>query len=315
MKTKDITQLVSLRTLQKIQDFYTTALGFSLSIRNSEGEQIIKPTFNSKLWDFVTKHPEMEKKLSQNLLDAYEKCERTGQVIIFERCPDTLAFVAPINFNGHIIAFFVGGMVRQGNPNLDTALLQAENMNVSIDEYLDAYLNLPLITYKKLEAAGNLIKVIGSTISNLEFVGSEFKLKNIEVKKKNKQLSYELNKTTYSYKSIFDNVFDGIYVSNLDGRFIDMNIAGARLLGYKDPKDLIGKETKSVYVYPEDRERYIKQVKSKGYIKNWIAHIKTPAGEEKFLETNATAIKDKNGKIDLIQGIFRDINHRQHRNI
>ncbi len=321
MKIKEITELVSLRTLQKIQEHYSIALGLPLTIRNKGGELLIKPYHHSKLWQLIQKTPSMAMRLLQSNLEGFKKCERTGQVIILERIPDTHAFFAPIIMHGQALAFFIGGMVRFGNPNIENASTVANELGVDLDTYLDAYLSLPLLTQERMEAAGNLIKVIGQTISTLELVGNDLQLKKENYEKANKELSKNLAETSTQldisknrYQLIFESVDDGIYVSK-NGKFVDINQAGAKLLGFDTPSEVIGIDTASVYVYPEDRDRYDSIIKRKGFIKNWIAHIKTPSGDEKFLETNAIAVKDKKGEISHFQGIFRDINHRQQRTI
>jgi ligand-binding sensor protein len=168
VKLKEIKNLLSLQVLQKIQDSYSLALGIPISIRNSEGKSITKLSNTSKLWNFIHANPAAEIKLTSILKDAIEKCNRTSQTVIFERHPDTQAFLAPITSNGKVIAYFVGGLVRFGNPDLNIAEQQAKILHIDLDTYLDAYLRLPLFTKERLEASANLIKIISSTISSFE---------------------------------------------------------------------------------------------------------------------------------------------------
>lgn len=323
MKLKEIKKILSLQTLQKIQDNYSTALGIPISIRNSEGELLTKLSNASKLWNLIHSNLNAETKLINILKAAIDKCNRTGQIIIFERHPDTQAFLAPIHLGGRIVAFFVGGLVRFGNPNMQIAAEQAQILGVELDTYLDAYLNLPFYTTERLEASANLIKIIGNTISTFEFEGSEIKVKQQEMQQKNQQLiknlekaSEQLDSSQHRYKQLFDTINDGIYLADFDeGGIIDINQAGTRMLGYRKPQELFGKKISEMYVFPNDRNKYLEILKEKGTIKNWIAHLQTPAGEEKYFETSATLISDNHTGKTLIQGIFRDINHREHQSI
>jgi PAS domain S-box-containing protein len=316
LKLKEIQKILSLQTLQRIQDNYSTALGIPISIRNTtEGELITKLSNVSKLWSLIQRTPEVETKLMNILKDAMDKCYRTGQVIIFERHPDTQAFLAPIHLGGRIVAFFVGGLVRFGNPDMQIAAEQAQKLGVDLDTYLDAYLSLPFLNKERFEASATLIKLIGNTISTFETEGSEIKVKQQEMQQKNLQLAKNLEKTSKQldssldrYKQLFDTINDGIYLANFNEEtFIDINQAGTAMLGYKNPQELLGKKVGELYVNPQERFKYIEILKEKGTIKNWIAQIQTPFGEKKYLETSATLITDKHtGKI-LMQGIFRDI--------
>lgn len=172
MNIKELKNILSLQTLQKIQDNYSTALGIPVSVRNSHGEALTKPSNPSKLWNYIHKNSAAEDNLIKILQEAIEKCNRTSQIVIFERHPDTHAFLAPMMANGKPIAYFVGGLVRFGNPNMNIAEAQAKLLHLDIDTYLDAYLHLPLFTKTRLEAAANLIKTIGSTITSCEEIKS-----------------------------------------------------------------------------------------------------------------------------------------------
>jgi PAS domain S-box-containing protein len=315
--------MVFLQTLQKIQDNYTVALGIPIYIKNLEGSTLTLPNKPGKLWDLIHRNPQAENEFLTQVKEAIDKCNRTGQIVLFERHPDTESFLAPIYASGKIIAYFIGGLVRYGNPNLKNAELQAKLLNVSTDEYLDAFLNLPFFTRERLEASANLIRIIGSTIYSMENQEQENRELNHEFQEKNQQLAKNLEKTAKElsisenrYKQLFDTVNDGIYTSDLnDQTFLDINNAGAKILGYDSPQDLIGKKIDNMYVFPRDRDNFINILKSKGHIRNWLAHIITPSGEEKYVETNATVIHDEKNNRDTIEGIFRDLNFRQHRSV
>jgi PAS domain S-box-containing protein len=323
VKLKEIKKILHLQTLQKIQDNYSAALGIPISIRDTQGELLTKFSNMSKLWSLIHNRPDAEAKLSVLLRQAIDKCNRTGQVVIFERVPDAHVFLAPIHANGQIIAFFVGGLVRFGNPNMLIAQEEAHLLDIDLDSYLDAYLSLPFITRDRLDASANLIKIIGNTISNLEVEDSEIKVKANIIQQKNIELSNNLDKTYQQlsesinrYKQIFDTVNDGIYAADLEtGAILEINQAGAQILGYSVPEEIRGKAIKNFYANPQDRDQFIRILQEKGTIKHWIANIITPKGEPRIVETNANLTKDKNSGKTLIHGIFREINPRQHRSI
>ncbi len=323
MNIKEINKLLSQQTLQKIQDNYSTALGIPLTIINSDCETLTEPSNQSKLWNIIKDHPEFGIGSEDKLVDSIHKCERTGQLVIFERHTNCFGFCAPIYANGQIIAYFVGGFVRFGNPDIDTAEKFAQKLNIEIDTYLDAFLALPFFTEEKLEASAKLIKIIGTTIYTLENEGSEIREKNQEFQKINLKLNKNLQQATNQliasenlYKQIFDNVNDGIFVSYIEeGTFHEINKAGAQILGYKTPKQVINKKVSDCYATPKDRTEFENKLQSSGKVTNWIAHIITPQGEKKYLETNATLIKDNKTGRQLVHGIFRDLGPRKHRSL
>ena len=323
MKLKEIKKLLHLQTLEKIQDYYSTALGIPIAIRNAHGEQLTKMSNVSRLWEIIHKRPEVEANYNIPLQDAIDKCNRTGQIVIFERVPDAYAFIAPIHTNGQIVAFFIGGLVRFGNPNMMLGQIQADILGIDLDTYLDAYLNLSFITEESLEASAHLIKIIGNTISSLEMEDSEIKVKANFIQQQNQQLSQNLNKTNQEliksnnrYKQIFDTVNDGIYAADLEkGTIIEINQAGAQIFGFSHPDQIKGKDLKTFYANPAERDELVKILKEKGTIQHWIANIISNLGEAKTLETNGNVFTDEITGKALLHGVFRELNPRIHRPI
>lgn len=321
MKAKEITKLLSPQTLQKIQDSYSLALGLPISIKDIEGNTLLPSPNQGKLWDLIKGNTQLQNVFTEQLFSSIEKCLRTGQIIIFERHPDCYAFLAPIYANGKIIAFFLSGIVRFGNPDLDQAEKNSDTLHIDIDTYLDALLSIPFLTRDRLEASANLIRIIGSTIYSLENQGTEIKEKNHEIQVENLKLNENLKKTASQlllsenrYKQIFDTVNDGIYLSDFEAdTFLDINKAGAQILGFNNPFEIIGKTISNCYVDPPNRQKFKELLQKEHTVNNWIAHIILPNGQQKFVETNATLIKDEQTGKYIIQGIFRDLGSRQHR--
>jgi PAS domain S-box-containing protein len=323
LKVKDFAKLLSPQTLQKIQDNYSMALGVTLAIKDLEGQTLVPPSVHAKLWNLIKSNSRVQEVFAEQLRQSIEKSLRTGQIVIFERHPDCHAFLAPIYASGKIIAFFLSGLVRYGNPNMEIAERISATLHIDIDDYLDAFLSLPFFTRERLEASANLIRIIGSTIFSLEDQGSEIKEINVEIREENQKLNENLKKahsklvtSANLYKQIFDTVNDGIYLGDFDrGTFLEINQAGAQILGYKSPAQLIGNKVANCYVDPDHRNKFEEALRSHKQVSNWIAHIRLPDGREKFVETNATLIKEEQTGTTVIQGVFRDLGERQHRQL
>ncbi len=297
MHLKEIKHLISLSTIQKIQDNYSTALGIPISIRNSEGEAVTELSNATKLWDIIHQRPQAEAKLTNILKDSIEQCNQNSQIIIFERHPDTYAFLAPIISNGKIIAYFIGGLVRFGNPNLKIAEEQANILQISLNEYLDAYLQLPLFTKERLESAGNLIKIISNTITTLD-----------SYKQKDAQAN-DGSQREKKYKKIFNNANDGIVLFELDtGKIVDINQSGADILQYQDVQELIGNSIYQFVAMPEKLDKFKNIFDQKDQVFNWLCLLKNG----KNIEINAVVLQKTEHK-KIIQCIIRDLSARIHR--
>jgi PAS domain S-box-containing protein len=318
-KIYKLNDYLSDRTLEKILDNFTRATGTNLIIRDIRGEQVGTITNHSRLWKEIVKNEQSKNDMFGELRNQIEASIKNGQIQIFNRYFDTYTFIVPIYVEGRITAFFISGLTRFGNPKTEECMKEAEKFKISLDDYLEMYLELPLMTRDKFEAAANLLKVIATALTTLSKEENEIKAKisqmssiNDFLKQEIKNSSSELKLSETRYYNLFNNITDGAYITDIKGIVIDINPAGAKMLGY-EPHELIGTNFKDVFVNPDDREKYVvKVIIEKGYLQNYHPFVKLKSGETKYYETNAVAIRNENNDVVGIQGIFRDISHRPH---
>ena len=120
------------------------------------------------------------------------------------------------------------------------------------------------------------------------------------------------NRMEEKYGHLFTEIEDIVFISTPEGKFIDINPAGAKMFGYssvKEVKDLNIAET--FYKDPKDREKYKKVMQTKGRVKDYDLVIKNRDGEDLFVSETSTAVKDENGVIIAYQGIMRDVTYQR----
>ena len=106
---------------------------------------------------------------------------------------------------------------------------------------------------------------------------------------------------------------DGVVVSDITGKIIEVNEAILEMYGTKDPEDLIGKSSFD-FVDLQDRERAtagMKEVLTKGYNKNVEYPVVTKDGNKLNVEISTTLMKDTDGKPTGFVGIVHDITERK----
>jgi len=114
------------------------------------------------------------------------------------------------------------------------------------------------------------------------------------------------------YRRIFEESQDAIFISSIDGRFLDINPAGLRLFGYASLEDIQKIDiAKDLYKNPEDRQKYQKQLKANGFIKNYEVALKKKDGSEITVIESTTAIYDASKNIIAYRGIMRDITEKK----
>ena len=317
-KITSLTDIVSIRTLEKIQDNFSQSTGIGCVMRNLKGEPITKFCRPSRLWLEVMKHPDIEKELEPLLLMSLDKCMKSGQVQIFQRYMDTYIFVVPVGIDGRILGFLVGGLVRLGNPNIVNCTKEAARLDVDLDTFLEMYLELSLMTKERLEASANLFRIVASSLSSLAKEGNDAKARVDQMvsltdilEKEVEMASLELKESEERYRRLFNTINDGVYEVDTGGRIKDINPGGARMLGYSR-SELIGSNMRNFYVNAEDSDNFVREIIRKEHIECFHPYVKLKNGQKKYFETNSTVIKEQYGRITGIQGIFRDISHRNH---
>ena len=102
--------------------------------------------------------------------------------------------------------------------------------------------------------------------------------------------------------------------STIEGKFITANTALARMAGYDSPEDLI-ESIKDIgtqlYVHPEDRDRFLKIMETKGFVEGFEVEFYKKDGSTFWVVINARAVKDEQGKILYNEGLIEDITLRK----
>jgi PAS domain S-box-containing protein/putative nucleotidyltransferase with HDIG domain len=128
-----------------------------------------------------------------------------------------------------------------------------------------------------------------------------------------KRAEQALQESEYRFRSIVESTHEAIGSSGPDGRIITANPAMARMLGLRDPEDLIGVPAVNLYVDPNDRLEFFTELKAKGYVENFELILVKQNGRRQPLHIlgNATLHADESGHVERIDFIFSDITERK----
>ncbi|HHT9110770.1 MAG TPA: PAS domain S-box protein [Candidatus Brocadiaceae bacterium] len=115
------------------------------------------------------------------------------------------------------------------------------------------------------------------------------------------------------YRDMFNSIKEGVYQSEpgVDGAFTFINKAGAEILGYSSPEEVIGTKVKNIYVDHEDRKRLCEKLEKDSVWKDFVSLCKRKNGESFYAERTSSTVKDEKGNTVNIYGVFRDISERK----
>lgn len=118
-----------------------------------------------------------------------------------------------------------------------------------------------------------------------------------------------LRESEQRYRSLFDQMLDGMYRSTHDGRFVDINPAMVAMFGYASIDEMMKIDIKKdLYFAPEDRSSHALDV-GKEQIEEYLMRRKD--GSPIWVEDHGRYILDDKGNIQFHEGMLRDISDRK----
>ena len=112
------------------------------------------------------------------------------------------------------------------------------------------------------------------------------------------------------YRDLFDASSDGIYKADAEGLFSSMNVAGARIFGYENPAEIIGRPVLDYWRDPADRERFRGALEREKSVSAYRIRAKKKSGEHLELESSSRILEDDDGAFLGIEGVLRDVTER-----
>ena len=114
------------------------------------------------------------------------------------------------------------------------------------------------------------------------------------------------------YKNIFENTSEGLYQSTLDGKFITVNPAIVKILGYDSKEELLDKSIPDdIYQDSASRQKYIKILFEEKSVTAYEEVMITKNGDKIYTIGASRLITDENGKEPYIEGNLIDITERK----
>jgi PAS domain S-box-containing protein len=120
-----------------------------------------------------------------------------------------------------------------------------------------------------------------------------------------------LKESEEKYRTLFEESFDGYFITSPEGKILDMNKKGVSMFGYDSKEEILSLDLeKDVYAYPPDRKRILSMVNAQGSAEYEVV-VKKKSGEKMVTYCSLTAVKDETGHITSYRGIIRDITEKK----
>ncbi len=112
------------------------------------------------------------------------------------------------------------------------------------------------------------------------------------------------------YRSIFENAIEGIFQSTLDGHYISVNPALAKIYGYESPQALISGLTnieQQLYVKPNRRQEFLELIQQQGAVTGFESQVYRQDRTVIWISENVRIVKDPDGAALYYEGTVENI--------
>ncbi|MEW6262542.1 MAG: PAS domain S-box protein [Thermodesulfobacteriota bacterium] len=124
----------------------------------------------------------------------------------------------------------------------------------------------------------------------------------------------DLRAAEAKYRSIFENAVEGIFQSTVEGRFITVNPALARMLGYESAAELMETVTdigRQLFVDPENRMEAMRQLEEHGSVSLFETQFLRRDGSKIWVSISNRTVRDADGGLLYYEGLLQDITERK----
>jgi len=124
------------------------------------------------------------------------------------------------------------------------------------------------------------------------------------------QAEKELQKSEEKYRNLFEDSRDAVYITTREGELIEVNESFLDLFSLTR-EGLTVLNVQQLYVNPDDRKTFQKQIEKKGSVRGFEVKLKKKDGEKMDCLLTSTVWRGSDGNILGYQGIIRDITERK----
>lgn len=127
-----------------------------------------------------------------------------------------------------------------------------------------------------------------------------------------KRFERDLKASEEKYRTLFERVRHGLFISSKEGRFLDCNQALLDILGYEDRGEFLKIDiARDLYVNPRDRRRFQKLIEREGFVKDFEVDFKRKDGGIITILLTAHGLKGPDRELIGYEGLNIDISERK----
>ncbi len=117
----------------------------------------------------------------------------------------------------------------------------------------------------------------------------------------------------HKYRSLFEQVQEGVFVATAQGTLLDCNDAFVRMLGYSNREELLGRNVDvEFYASTEQREVFRREVEAHNFVRDFEVQLRRKDGALLTAVESSFATRGEDGQIERYQGFLLDVTGKKH---
>ena len=126
-----------------------------------------------------------------------------------------------------------------------------------------------------------------------------------------KDSQQSLREREIRYRSLFEGVPIGLYVTTPEGLILEANPALVEMLGYPDKDSLLGVKASEIYADPADREKERTHLAQEGIVQDFETQLRKQDGTTIWVRDTCRVVYDEDGRIRSYEGSLQDITEQK----
>lgn len=165
-----LTELISVGTLQEIQDGFAKLTGMAALTTDETGAAVTRGSnFTEFCMEITRKSPIGCRRCEECDRSGGEKTMLTKKTVSYSCHAGLTDFAAPIMLNGEMIGSFIGGQVLTEEPDEEHFREIARDMGVDEDKYIAALRKVKIVNKQQVEAAADFLFIIANLLSKTAY--------------------------------------------------------------------------------------------------------------------------------------------------
>ena len=306
--TLNLADIIDFQAVQSLMDDFYRVTKIGIGIFDIHGKVLVAVDWQDICTKFHRVHPDTLKNCNGSDT-ALASGVPAGTFKVYHCKNNMWDMVTPIEVGGrHLGNVFFGQLFYENEiPDYELFRKQARQHGFDETEYLAAIDRVPRWKRETVDAIMAFYAKLAGMISSLSY-------KTIQLSRAISQKDIalrQLGESEARYKTLVENIPQKIFMKNRDYEYMEINENFARDLGIS-PEKIVGKVDYDFFSkeladkYRADDVRIFKTGKAEELEERYVV-----AGKETWVNTVKTPVRDKNGEIVGLLGIFRDITERK----